>query len=91
MKKIAIVRYGNALEAFQFENQAEPLPNDAEILVKVEGFGLNYADVMARNGLYKEAPPIPFVPGYEIVGTVVKQGKAVPEHFKGKRVVALTR
>ncbi len=91
MRQIAITRYGNAQEAFQFEDQAEPQFNDAEILVKVEGFGLNYADVMARNGLYKDAPPLPFVPGYEIVGKVVKQGKDVPEQFNGKRVVSLTR
>jgi len=68
-----------------------PSPRGSEMLVKVEGFGLNYADVMARKGLYKEAPKPPFVPGYEVVGKVVQVGEHVPEKFLGQRVVAFTR
>src|SRR5690606_26547770 len=74
----------------QFKEQDDLMPQDSEVLVQVEGFGLNYADVMARNGLYKEAPKLPFVPGYEIVGKVIQQGKDVLGELEGKRVVAFT-
>ena len=64
MKQAAIVKYGLAEEAFKIQEALPPKPKSSEVLIEVEGFGLNYADVMARNGLYKEAPKIPFVPGY---------------------------
>ena len=91
MKHIVINQYGQAKDAFRMKEQAEMEPKNDELLIKVEGFGLNYADVMARNGLYKEAPKPPFVPGYEVVGKVIACGKAVPEKFKDQRVVAFTR
>lgn len=91
MKHILITQYGKAENAFQMEEQAELEPKKDELVIDVEGFGLNYADVMARNGLYKEAPKPPFVPGYEVVGKVITCGKEVPDKFKAKRVVAFTR
>lgn len=91
MQQLAIVKYGTAQEAFKLQEVSQPQPEPNQVLVQVEGFGLNYADVMARNGLYKEAPKIPFVPGYEIVGLVTGKGAEVPDTFLGKRVVAFTR
>ena len=91
MKQITITQYGNPSDAFEMQEKKQPEPTDMEVLIEVEGFGLNYADVMARNGLYKDAPDLPFVSGYEVVGKVVKIGKDVPETFLEKRVVAFTR
>lgn len=91
MKQAAIVKYGSAEAAFKIHEAHRPKPDSGEVLIDVEGFGLNYADVMARNGLYREAPKIPFVPGYEVVGKVIKTGTAVPKELLGKRVVAFTR
>ncbi|WP_375584716.1 zinc-binding alcohol dehydrogenase family protein [Cyclobacterium xiamenense] len=91
MRQLAIVRYGTAGEAFRLLEAKDPTPRDFQVLVEVEGFGLNYADVMARKGLYREAPNIPFVPGYEVVGKVVDKGSEVPDAIVGKRVVAFTR
>ncbi|NHE59257.1 quinone oxidoreductase family protein [Cyclobacterium plantarum] len=91
MQQLTIVKYGAAREAYELQEVSQPEPEPHQVLVKVEGFGLNYADVMARNGLYKEAPKIPFVPGYEIVGLVTGKGAGVPDKFLGKRVVAFTR
>ena len=91
MKQATIIKYGHAAEAFKIQETTLPAPKSNEVLIEVEGFGLNYADVMARNGLYKEAPKIPFVPGYEVVGRIIKIGTEVPEYLIGKRVVAFTR
>lgn len=68
-----------------------PLPAQGEVLIRCEGFGLNYADVMAVKGLYREAPPVPSVLGYEVVGRVEAVGDGAPPELVGKRVVGMTR
>ncbi|MGV3637559.1 MAG: quinone oxidoreductase family protein [Flavobacteriales bacterium] len=67
------------------------MPRANEVLIRCEGFGLNYADVMAVKGLYREAPPLPSILGYEVVGTVEAVGTAAPATLIGRRVVAMTR
>jgi NADPH:quinone reductase-like Zn-dependent oxidoreductase len=57
----------------------------------VEGFGLNYADVAARRGLYQDAPPLPSVIGYEVAGRIDGVGAGVTQWQVGQRVTALTR
>ena len=52
---------------------------------------MNYADVMARNGLYRDAPPMPCVIGYEVVGEVVEVGIELSRSIIGKRVLAFCR
>jgi len=69
-----------------------PIPKNDEILIKVNYFGLNFADTVARKGQYPDSPPFPFVPGYEVSGIVVEIGEEIK---KGKinigdRVAALT-
>lgn len=60
------------------------------MLIKVDAFGLNYADVMARKGMYRDAPPLPSVLGYDVVGTVVALGTGVSQHLLNKQVAAVT-
>lgn len=92
MKAIFLTKKGDAKQAFEIRETEKPkvnLPDD--ILIKVEAFGLNYADVMARNGLYREAPEMPSILGYEVVGTVEAVGKDCDKNLIGKRVVCFTR
>ena len=93
MKTQAVVLKGKgkSIEAFEIREVDLPALKPDEILIKNEAFGLNYADVMARNGLYKDAPPMPCVIGYESVGTVEKIGDDVDESILGKRVLAFCR
>ena len=91
MKAITLVKNGPAKEAFELREADTPQPGETELLIDVECFGLNYADVMARNGLYNDAPPLPSVLGYEVVGKVVKAGDKVKDFKVGDRVVSLTR
>ncbi|MFM7006400.1 MAG: alcohol dehydrogenase catalytic domain-containing protein, partial [Flavobacteriales bacterium] len=82
---------GAARQAFSLQEVViDPLePN--ELLIESEAFGLNYADVMARMGLYREAPPRPCVLGYELVGRVTEVGPATDPSLIGQRVLAFTR
>ena len=71
---IFLVKKGDAKHAFLKKEITLPALNKGEAMIKSEAFGLNYADVMARNGLYREAPPMPCVIGYEVVGEVLSVG-----------------
>lgn len=91
MKAAYLIKYGKAESAFQLREIPVPVPSTDQVLVRVEAFGLNFADVMARLGLYKGAPPIPALVGYEVVGWVERCGSAISHLREGDRVVALTR
>lgn len=90
MKAIYLVRKGNAFKAFETREVPVPKPAAGEILIKVEGFGLNFADVLARRGLYPDAPPIPAVLGYDVVGVITETAPDVSQFKPGERVTAMT-
>ena len=86
-----LVKNGDAFDSFRLATIELGDPAEDEVQISVESFGLNYADVMARRGLYREAPPLPAVIGYEVVGTITKIGSNVDPKWVGKRVVGFTR
>lgn len=67
-----------------------PLAPD-ELRLAVAYAGVNYADVIARRGFYKWAPPLPTCVGFEVSGTVLEVGSAVQAHAPGDRVLAIAR
>ncbi len=91
MKALYLVKNGAAASAFELRECETPSATADQVRIKVEAFGLNYADVMARNGLYREAPPMPCVLGYEVVGVIDQVGSDVDDNLVGRRVVAFTR
>jgi NADPH:quinone reductase-like Zn-dependent oxidoreductase len=90
MKAIYLVKNGSAHIAFETRGTELPGIQSNEVLIKVEAFGLNYADVMARLGLYPECPPLPTIIGYEVVGHVYETGADVTKVKPGDRVLGLT-
>lgn len=90
MKQVWIPRAG-ASKVLEVREAPDPSPGPGEVRVAVEAAGVNFADVMGRLGLYLDAPPMPFVPGYEVAGRVDAVGPGVTEPAVGARVVALTR
>jgi NADPH:quinone reductase-like Zn-dependent oxidoreductase len=61
------------------------------VRIGVRAAGLNFAEVMARQGLYPDAPKLPCVVGYEVAGVVDAVGPDVDEATVGRRVLALVR
>jgi NADPH:quinone reductase-like Zn-dependent oxidoreductase len=90
MKAVQLVKHGNTPDCFRIIEKDKPVPKRGEVLIKVEAFGLNYADVMARLGIYRDAPPLPSVLGYDVVGVVEGVGDGCDPAKVGKRVVAVT-
>ena len=91
MRAVVLTKFGTPEQAFSIQERPMPEPKPHEIRVKVEAFGLNFADVMARQGLYQDCPPLPTVIGYEVVGTIDAMGTDVQGFALGQRVVSLTR
>jgi NADPH:quinone reductase-like Zn-dependent oxidoreductase len=89
MKAIFLVKTGEPEKAFEYRDTAVPKIAAGEVLIKVEGFGLNFADIVAREGMYKDAPPRPCVLGYEVVGRIAESNNM--NFAVGDRVVALTK
>ena len=80
MRRIWISRTGGP-EVLELREEPDPVPAEGESLVHVKACGVNFADVMARMGLYPDAPKLPAVVGYEVAGVT----------DQGARVIAMTR
>jgi len=91
MRAFVLVRHGEASRAFEEREIPDPVPGPGQVRIAVEMFGLNFADVMARLGLYQDAPPFPAVLGYDVVGRIDRVGAGIDHLREGMRVVAMTR
>jgi NADPH:quinone reductase-like Zn-dependent oxidoreductase len=90
VKSVSIVRFGGPEALRLMESIPAPIQPDG-VRIRVAAAGINLADVMMRMGLYPEAPRLPFVPGYEVAGTVVETGARAASFKAGHRVLAACR
>lgn len=90
MKQIWITRTGGS-ESLQMREAPDPQPQAGEVRIRVKASGINFADILARKGLYPDAPKLPAVVGYEVSGVVDAAGPQVDTACIGKEVLALTR
>lgn len=90
MRALFVTRRGGP-EVLQIREVPDPVPGPGEVRVAVRAAGVNFADVMARLGLYPDAPPLPAVVGYEVAGIVDAVGPGVESPAPGDRVLALVR
>ena len=90
MRQIWIERHGPP-EVLALREAAMPTPRAGEVLIQVAAAGINFADIMARRGVYPDAPKPPCVVGYEVAGEVIALGEGAAPFAVGERVVALTR
>lgn len=89
-RQIWITRNGGpeSLEIREF-TPADPAPG--EVRVSTRYSGINFADIVARMGLYPDRPPLPTVVGYEVSGVIDAVGEGVTKFAEGDEVVALVR
>jgi NADPH:quinone reductase-like Zn-dependent oxidoreductase len=75
----------------QVRHRRLPAPAAGQVLVEVEASGVSFADQAMRRGQYPGRPAFPFVPGYDLVGTVRAVGPGVRDDLVGTQVAAATK
>jgi NADPH:quinone reductase-like Zn-dependent oxidoreductase len=90
MRQIVTTANGD-IDVLKIQEKPDPTAGEGEVVIRVRAAGLNFADILARQGLYPDGPPKPCVMGYEVSGVVDAVGEGVNKSFVGKSVVAMTR
>jgi NADPH:quinone reductase-like Zn-dependent oxidoreductase len=90
MRQIVTTTTGG-IDVLKVQQKPDPTPRDDQVLIRVRAAGLNFADILSRQGLYPDSPPKPIVMGYEVAGVVEAVGRDVNSSFQGKSVAAMTR
>ena len=78
--RAVLLRETGGPERLELAEVPEPEAGEGEVVVRVRAAGVNFADVLVRQGRYPQPPELPTVPGSEIAGEV-----------DGRRVMALPR
>jgi NADPH:quinone reductase-like Zn-dependent oxidoreductase len=73
MRAVVLTGAGS-YDVLQVQDRPAPAIGPGRVRIAVAAAGVNFADVMARLGLYPDAPPAPCVLGYEVAGTVTEAG-----------------
>lgn len=87
MRAVLLRRPGPA-KNLRVEDAPDPVARPGEVLLQNRAAGVNFADVLARQGLYPDAPKGPFIPGFESSGEVLALGEGVNGFRIGQRVLA---
>jgi NADPH:quinone reductase-like Zn-dependent oxidoreductase len=89
MRAVVITKHGGP-RVLKVQERPDPVLGPGEVRIAVAAAGVNFADVMARMGLYPDAPKPPVVVGYEVAGTILELGEGVVGLDHGQRVIAGT-
>jgi NADPH:quinone reductase-like Zn-dependent oxidoreductase len=90
MRAVVITEHGGP-EVLQVQDRPDPRVGPGEVRIAVKAAGVNFADTLARTGLYPDSPKVPCVVGYEVAGEVESVGDGVESVKAGDRVLAGTR
>ena len=90
MRAVEIPKYGPP-DVLRVVERPDPDAAAGHVVIDVAAAGVNFADTMARVGLYADAPKPPMVVGYEVAGTIAAVGEGVDASRAGERVMAGTQ
>jgi NADPH:quinone reductase-like Zn-dependent oxidoreductase len=90
MRAVVITQHGGP-EVLKVQERPDPAVGPGEVRIAVKAAGINFADTLARTGLYPDSPKVPCVVGYEVAGVVESVGDGVASVKQGDRVLAGTR
>jgi NADPH:quinone reductase-like Zn-dependent oxidoreductase len=94
MRAMVVRRYGSP-EVFELRSLPDPQLQPGQILIRVRAIGVNFADILARMGLYGGTPKPPFVPGLEVSGIIEEVPSDLDPQTSnlhvGDRAAALTK
>ncbi|MCM8551841.1 medium chain dehydrogenase/reductase family protein [Streptomyces sp. STCH 565 A] len=78
-------------EGLEVRTHELPAPAKGQVVLRMEATGVSFAEQQMRRGKYFDQPPFPFVPGYDLVGTVVGTGPGADPELVGRRFAAVTK
>jgi len=87
-KRIIVTHYGGP-DALRVVEEECPEPKDGEVRLRVLAAGVSLPDIMAREGVHPETPPVPYTPGWDLVGEVDRLGNGVSGIESGQIVAAM--
>ncbi|WP_428248367.1 NADPH:quinone oxidoreductase family protein [Ferrovibrio sp.] len=87
MKAVVCTRHGG-LELLELQDLPSPEPGAGQVLIRVYAAGVNFPDTLIIKGTYQAKPDLPFTPGGEVAGIVLKVGVGVSHVKSGDRVLA---
>jgi NADPH:quinone reductase len=86
--RVIVTHYGGP-DALRVVEEECPEPKHGEVRVRVLAAGVSLPDIMAREGVHPETPPVPFTPGWDLVGLVDRLGDGVSGIEPGQVVAAM--
>jgi NADPH2:quinone reductase len=86
--RVIVTHYGGP-DALRVVEEECSEPKDGEVRVRVLAAGVSLPDIMAREGVHPETPPLPFTPGWDLVGVVDRLGDGIAGIEPGQIVAAL--
>jgi NADPH2:quinone reductase len=86
--RIIVTHYGGP-DALQVLEEESPKPKSGEVRVRVLAAGVSLPDLMMREGIHPETPPLPFTPGWDLIGVVDRLGAGISGIEPGQIVAAL--
>jgi NADPH2:quinone reductase len=86
--RVVVTHYGGP-EAIGLLESECPAPRKGEVRVQVLVAGVCLPDIMAREGIHPETPPVPFTPGWDLVGVIERLGDGVTSFELGQVVAAM--
>ncbi|UCE42750.1 MAG: zinc-binding dehydrogenase [Candidatus Aminicenantes bacterium] len=90
MRQIMMIKAGG-VEVLKIQEAGEPQPGKGEVKINVKAAGINFADILARKGIYPDAPKKPCVVGYEVSGLIESVGEDMDSSLVGDPVIAVMR
>jgi NADPH:quinone reductase len=87
-RRIVVTHYGGP-DALQVIEEECPEPKKDEVRVRVLAAGVSLPDLLAREGIHPETPPVPYTPGWDLVGVVDQVGDGVSGLEPGRIVAAM--
>ncbi|MFD9445319.1 medium chain dehydrogenase/reductase family protein [Streptomyces sp. NPDC060006] len=78
-------------EGLEIRHGAVPAAGPGQVVIRMEATGVSFAEQQMRRGRYYDQPAFPFVPGYDVVGTVLATGEGVDPDLVGTRVAVLLK
>jgi NADPH2:quinone reductase len=87
--RVIVCEEVGSVDGLRLVEREAPVAGPGHVVVDVQAAGVNYVDALFVQGRYQIKPPVPFVPGSEIAGTIAAVGEGVDGGLVGRRVVSM--